>query len=52
MSLFKSIAKAVKQAAPAIVTAVVVHRVTTSKLDIKGALLDILQGALDKRKTG
>jgi hypothetical protein len=33
-----------------VATAVVVHQVTTGKLDVKGAVLDALQGALDKRK--
>lgn len=42
--------KAAKTAAPAIVTAVVVHQVTTGKLDVKGALLDTLADALAKRR--
>ena len=42
--------KTLKAALLPIVTAAVVHRVTTGKLDVKGAALDALQGALDKRR--
>ena len=34
-----------------VATAAVIHTVATGKVDLKGALLDALQGALDKRRT-